>query len=201
MNLNKEAYTLIQLDIIKEFANIGGGNAATSISQLVDKPISMSVPTIDIHHYNELFERVMPEDEMVNAVIIRVSGDAEGLFLFITTMETYINLVNMMIPENMEVNNELCNSAMKELVNILVSSYIRAISEMVHINLVSSVPYLTVDMFGSIVSSAYIESEQYDEDIMIIKNEFLYQGERIESSLYFIPKPGVLDGLFKIIGV
>jgi chemotaxis protein CheC len=56
-------------------------------------------------------------------------------------------------------------------------------------------------MFGAILSSVYIESEQYDENIMIIKNEFFYLGERIESSLYFVPKPNILEKLFKKIGV
>ncbi|HEY4543031.1 MAG TPA: hypothetical protein VIG40_00165, partial [Tissierellaceae bacterium] len=60
---------------------------------------------------------------------------------------------------------------------------------------------LTTDIFGAILSSVYIESGQYDDKIMIIKNEFLYLGKRLESSLYFVPQPGVLEKLFKKIGL
>lgn len=201
MTLNKEEYTFLELDVIKELANVGGGNAATSISKLVNKPVNMTVPTIELLNYNEVFEKIMPEDQMVNAVIMRMLGDGEGIFLFVTTHEASMDLINMMMPIDSKCTEELQQSAIKELVNILVTSYLNAISKMVSVNLISSVPSLTVDMFGAILSSTYIESEQYDENIMIIKNEFIYQGEKIESSLYFVPKPGVLDSLFKIIGV
>ena len=201
MNLNKEDFTILQLDIIKELANVGGGNAATSISKLVKKPVNMMVPTIEILNYNEVFEKIMPEDQLVNAVIMRMFGDGEGIFLFITTQEASANLINIMMPVGITVTEELRDSAFKELVNILVTSYLNAISKLVDVNLISSVPTSTMDMFGAILSSTYIESEQYDENIMIIKNEFIYQGEKIDSSLYFVPKPDVLADLFKLVGM
>ncbi|RBP70132.1 chemotaxis protein CheC [Alkalibaculum bacchi] len=200
--MNKDNYTLLQIDTIKELANVGGGNAATSISQLIGKPVSMEVPTIEILNYNNVFNKIMPEDTLIDAIMMRMLGDAEGIYLFVTRPEASKALIQMMLPDFIkEKNEELNHSTLKELVNIVVSSYLNAISKMVNVNLISSVPSLSEDMFGAILSSAYIESEQYDENIMIIKNEFLYQGERIESSLYFIPKPGVLKKLFKILGV
>ncbi|HAE62361.1 MAG TPA: chemotaxis protein CheC [Eubacteriaceae bacterium] len=191
----------MQLDVIKELANVGGGNAATSISQLVDKFINMSVPTIDILDYNEVFSEIMAEDQMVIAVTLRMIGDANGNFLFVCTEENAEKLVKMMLPQGMELSHELEYSAVCELVNIVVTSYLNAISKMLDINLISSVPAIAVDMFGAILSSAYMESEQFDENVMIIKNEFIYEGDKVDSSLYFIPRPGVLDSLFKLIGV
>lgn len=199
--MNKNEYSPIQLDVIKELANVAGGNAATSISQLVDKFINMSVPTIDILDYNEVFSEIMAEDQMVIAVTLRMIGDANGNFLFVCTEENAEKLVKMMLPQGMELSHELEYSAVCELVNIVVTSYLNAISKMLDINLISSVPAIAVDMFGAILSSAYMESEQFDENVMIIKNEFIYEGDKVDSSLYFIPRPGVLDSLFKLIGV
>ncbi|WP_249323150.1 chemotaxis protein CheC [Wansuia hejianensis] len=199
--MNKGKFTDLQIDIIKELVNIGGGNAATSISQLISKPVNMTVPIIEILDYNQVYENIMMEDQMVNAVVTRMLGDAEGIFLFIVNDETADNLANMMMPEGIEQTMEIRDSAIKELVNTLVSSFLNATSKEIGRSLISSVPLLTKDMFGAILSSVYIESGQYDEDIMIIKNEFSYLGEKIESSLYFVPNPGVLEKLFKIIGV
>ena len=196
-----DKYTELEIDVIKELANIGGGNAATSISQLINKTVSMTVPTIKILNYNEVFIKVMPEDHMVNAIIMEMTGSAEGMFMFVANDETSNGLVNMMMPLGMKPNKEVTESAIKELVNILVTSYLNAIAQMVDIELISSVPLLISDMFGAILSSLYIEAGQYDENVMIIRNEFLYQGDKIESSLYFVPKPGVLKSLFKILGV
>lgn len=201
IGLNNDKYTPIQLDFIKELSNVGGGNAATSISQLIKKPVNMTVPIIELINYDELYENTMAEDTVVNAVIMKMFGDAEGTFLFVTSEGALNDLINMMMPEGIPITDELSQSGIKELVNILVTSFVNAISKMVNINILSSVPVLTIEMFGAIFSSVYMESEQYDENIMIIKNEFLYQGDIIDSSLYFVPKPGVLANLFKIIGI
>lgn len=199
MILNK--YTPMQMDIIKEIVNIGGGNAATSISQLIEKSVNMAVPIIEIKNYDEVYEEIMNEDKMVNGVIMRSLGDGGGVFLFVITEEVAEDLVNMMMPEGMDLSDEIVSSGLKELVNILVSSFLNAVSKMLDVNLVSSVPQLIQDMFGAIISSLYIETGQYDEDIMIIKNEFYYLGDRMETSLYFVPNPGVLEKLFEKIGV
>lgn len=199
--MNKSLYSSLQLDVLKELANIGGGNAATAISQLVGKFVNMNVPTIDILDYNEIYEKIMAEDTEVVAVSMSVMGMESGNFLFVTTPKNAEILVRMMMPEGVQLSDELEYSAISELVNIVVTSYLNALSRMLDLSLISSVPALTVDMFGAILSYAYMESEQYDDQVMIIKNEFTYDGAKVESSLYFIPKPGVLDSLFKKIGV
>ncbi len=199
--LNKSLYSSLQLDVLKELANIGGGNAATAISQLVGKFVNMNVPTIDILDYNDIYEKIMAEDTEVVAVSMSVMGMESGNFLFVTTPKNAEILVRMMMPEGVQLSDELEYSAISELVNIVVTSYLNALSRMLDLSLISSVPALTVDMFGAILSYAYMESEQYDDQVMIIKNEFTYDGAKVESSLYFIPKPGVLDSLFKKIGV
>lgn len=69
----------------------------------------------------------------------------------------------MMLPEGFDLSDEVEYSAISELVNIVVTSYLNALSRMLDISLISSVPALTVDMFGAILSYAYIENEQYDD--------------------------------------
>lgn len=200
MDNHNSEYTPLQIDLIRELVNIGGGNAATSISQLIDKPVAMDVPTIKVISYEQLFETI-PEDEMVNAIIIRISGDGEGTFLFIASKEAAESLLSMMLPDDIESNEEIADSALKELVNIIASSYSNAISEELNVTLHSSIPLMAKEMFGAILSSVYIETEQYDENILIMKNNFYYQGSKIDSSLYFVPKPGVLTSLFERIGI
>jgi chemotaxis protein CheC len=101
----------------------------------------------------------------------------------------------------MEKTQELIESSIKELVNIIVNSFLNAISELLNIRLMSSIPNLTIDMFGSIISSLYMAYDQYDEEVLIIKNEFFYSGNQMDAYLYFIPETGVLEKLFKAIGL
>lgn len=194
-------FTDIQLDVLKELINIGGGHAATSISQLIDKPVNMLVPMIEIMDYQELYTKIMAEDQLVYAVMSQIYGDAGGVFLFALSDDSTEAMTDMMMPESVVKTEVLKESATKELVNIMVNSFLNATSKVLDVNLVSSVPLLTIDMFGAVISSLYMAFDQYDEQVMIIKNEFFYLGDKMEASLYFIPKAGVLEKLFKSIGV
>lgn len=191
----------IQIDALKELINIGGGNAATSISEIIDEPVNMRVPVIDIMDYEELYSTVMAEDKPVYAVMNQVYGDAGGIFLFSLTHEVVKTMTAMMLPKDIEVTSELEQSAIIELENIVVNSFLMALSKEINYNMLSSVPQLTVDMFGSIISSLYMEMGQFDEQLLIIKNEFLYLGDKIDASLYFIPYEGTLEKIFKSMGV
>lgn len=194
-------FSTVQLDALKEVINIGGGNAATSLSQLINKPVHMTVPIIEVMAYEDLFEQVMSEDTMIDAVLTKMFGQAEGVFLLVGLEEDMKHLASIMLPENNEASPEMLDSALKELANILVNSFLNAVTKLLDINLLTSIPLLTRDMFGAIVSSVYMESGQYDDTILILKNEFYYMGERMEAALYFVPTPGVLDKLFGLLGV
>lgn len=199
--MKTNSYTSLQVDVLRELANIGGGNAATSISTLIGKVVDMDIPRVEILNYDDVYQKIMEEDALVNAILIKMQGAAQGCFLFVTTLESGSSLAGMMLPEGIELEQDIKVSALQELINILVSSYLNAITKMVDRDLTVSVPVYIEDMFGAILSSAYMEFEQYDENILIMKNEFYYENNKIEGSLYFIPEPGVLDKLFNIIGV
>src|SRR5690606_2979900 len=167
-------FSTVQLDALKEVINIGGGNAATSLSQLINKPVHMTVPTIEVMAYEDMFEQVMSEDTMIDAVLTKMFGQAEGVCLLVGLEEDMKHLASIMLPENSETNPEMIDSALKELANILVNSFLNAVTKLLDINLLTSIPLLTRDMFGAIVSSVYMESGQYDDTILILKNEFYY---------------------------
>lgn len=197
----KSNYSAVELDVLKEVINIGGGHAATSLSQLIEKPVHMTVPVIEMMEYADVYEQIMSEEAVIKAVIIKMMGDAEGVFLFTVDQQVSETIVAMMLPENTPYSEDLANSALQELVNILVNSFLNAVMKLMDANLVTSVPIIIEDMFGAIMSSVYLEQNQYDDSIMIIKNEFYYLGDRLESSLYFVPKPGIIEKMLTALTV
>ncbi len=196
-----DKYLPLQIDAMKELVNIGGGHAATSISSLINTKVDMIVPLIEIMEYEELYARIMSEDKIVYSVTTQILGNGGGVFLFALPEESANQISQMMLLNSMEKTQELIESSIKELVNIIVNSFLNAISELLNIRLMASIPNLTIDMFGSIISSLYMAYDQYDEEVLIIKNEFFYSGNQMDAYLYFIPETGVLEKLFKAIGL
>lgn len=90
-------YSDTELDAIKEIINIGGGNAATSISQLVNQKINMRVPEISFFSYHELFKEIYLEDDKVQATISNFSGDYSGVFLLVIPDKSVGKLVKLLL--------------------------------------------------------------------------------------------------------
>ncbi len=194
-------YSAIQIDALRELTNIGGGNAATALSKFIGMPVQMAVPVVRFENYEELYKGFRGAEEEVVAISMHAMGDADGIFLFITHEKAVEKLIEYITGSPLRLEEIMGRSAVEETVNIIVSSYLNALSAMLGFNIISSVPVLVQDMFGAILSTAYIEAGQYDETILIIENDFCIEDSRIESMLFFIPVPGELEKLFAELGV
>ncbi|GAA0368991.1 chemotaxis protein CheC [Alkalibacterium iburiense] len=192
---------LLRYDALQEIANIGGGHAATSLSKMIGKRVGMDVPFLRLLPYDEVFAGIQSDETVVRAVLSEVVGQEYGVFLFVIPLDESDKLAELLLPEEVAIDFELANSAIKELSNILVQSFLQAVMQMINKPLIASLPSLTVDLFGSILSSVYMEQYQFSDEIFIMKNKFYSMGHVIEGSLYFVPKPTVLEKLLDELGI
>lgn len=201
--LDKNLYTKIQIDALKEIINIGGGNAATSMSEITERSISVKIPRVEVLSYSEIYEQIMGEEEFVNCMIIKIKDENNigGSFMYVIRNDKKEEIIKTLLPEGMEADEEMEESILKEISNIVINSFLNAISKLLGDEIKSSMPYIYTDMFGAIFSSLYIESEQYDSSIIIMKNDFSYGEDQFISSLYFIPEMGMIENFFEKIGL
>ncbi|WP_301009655.1 chemotaxis protein CheC [Ligilactobacillus agilis] len=195
------AYSEIELDGLKEIVNVGGGNAATSISQMINSRVDMDVPEVEVMAYDELYQKIIADDVEIHAVLSKIVGDIDGALLFVISDESGQKIAKMMLGSDDNPSNEIIASAVTELTNILFNSFLRAIGDMLQIQLIASLPISRYDFFGAIISSAYMAFDHYDEQILVIHNEFTYNNESLDASLFLIPGEGVLDKIFKALGI
>ena len=195
------AYSEIELDGLKEIVNVGGGNAATSISQMINSRVDMDVPEVEVMAYDELYQKIIADDVEMHAVLSKIVGDIDGALLFVIADESGQKIAKMMLGSDDNPSNEIIASAVTELTNILFNSFLRAIGDMLQIQIIASLPISRYDFFGAIISSAYMAFDHYDEQILVIHNEFTYNNENLDASLFLIPGEGVLDKIFKALGI
>lgn len=193
-------YTALEIDGLKEIINIGGGNAATSISLLVNRRIDMRVPEVEILSYEEMYAQVIQDSEEVYAVSSQIVGDIGGMFLFVLSQETAERMTEYMVGTQ-QTNVEVTNSAVMEMTNILSNSFLNAIGKLIETQLISSLPMMQYDYFGAIISSIYMALDQYDDQVLVIRNEFFYDKERLDASLFFIPEMGVIQKILTALGI
>lgn len=198
--MNFENLAPIQLDALKEVGNIGAGNAATALSQLINKKVDMTVPSINIVPFYDIFSRI-GGDEVVVGVIVRVLGDTPGNILFIFEKNTALDFIEILTGEREEQISEMGNSVICEIGNIISSSYMNAITKFTNLNITPSVPAVTYDMLGAVLSTTFIESGQFDDYVLDIETVFTQNNSEISGHFYYIPMPGSLEKILKSLGV
>ena len=161
----------LQMDALREVGNIGAGNAATALSQLLNRKIDMTVPSINIIPFRDIFSRIGGE-ELVSGVVVRVLGDTPGNILFIFDKETALSVIKSLTGESTDQISEMGDSVLCEIGNIISASYLNAISKLTNLVIMPSVPAVATDMLGAILSTTFIESGQYDDYVLDIETDF-----------------------------
>lgn len=176
-------------DVLRELGNIGAGNATTSLASMINAKIDMSVPKVELMEASELSSAICPEDEIIVGIFLEVTNDITGSMMFLMKMDSARYLVNRLMgkdPQNDEPFDEMDLSAMKEIGNIIAASYLTALSGMTNLTILPSVPYISVDMAGAILSVPAIQFGQYGNNALLIETEF---GDDYRIGGYFILMP------------
>jgi len=119
-----------QKDALKEIGTICAGNAATALSQLLDRKISIVVPRILFLPIEDVPQAVGGNDQLVVGLMLRVLGDLPSSIIFIFSQKDAMALASMMTGKHVSdtaVISELERSALKEIGVILSNAYLGAL--------------------------------------------------------------------------
>ncbi|WP_294394630.1 chemotaxis protein CheC [uncultured Clostridium sp.] len=198
--MDYSSLSMIQLDALKEVSNIGAGNAATALSMLLNKKVDMSVPSVNVVRLEDIVEAT-GENEVAGTVV-RVLGDIAGNILLVFEEDTVKKIIGRLIGSEEGVDSEMGQSVLCEIANIISASYMNSIAQLTNLEIAPSVPAVAYDMLGAILTTTFIESNQYDEYILDIETIFLDDTEEnIGGHFYYIPMPGSLEKILKSIGI
>ena len=194
-NLNEsEQY----FDVLKELGNIGAGNATTALAQMIQCKVDMKVPQVRLLDFQEVGQAMGGEEQIMAGVYLLVEGDITGSMMFLLEEKAAHTLVAklMQMPENLEGPfSEMELSALKEIGNIIVGSYLNSLSVLTNMMIVPSVPDLSIDMAGAILSVPAIEFGELGDKILLIQTQFT---DDVSLDGYFILIPD-LESYYKIL--
>jgi len=203
-------FSTIHLDILKEIGNIGAGHAATSLSKLLNKKIDMKVPDVKIVSFDEMMELAGGADNVVAAVFLRIEGDAPGSMFFVLPTEQATVFIRQMIGDEnflfeQLAENEIAVSALQELGNILSGSYLSSLSDFTGLDLYPSVPALSIDMVGAIISYGLLELSQVSDYAIVIdtalNEDDIEVCESVRGHFFLLPDPDSFHIIFTSLGV
>ena len=99
-----------------------------------------------------------------------------GSIMFLLEEKSAITLISKLMGtpevENAGEFGEMELSALKEIGNIITGSYLSSLSTLTNLKIIASIPAISIDMCGSILSVPAIEFGAVGDKMLLIQTEF-----------------------------
>jgi chemotaxis protein CheC len=177
------------LGILQEVGNIGAGHAATSLSTVLQQDVYIDLPrvcSVPTHLVGKYYNR---GDTPTTAVLMQLQREYECdiLLMFDLCEAKKIAAIMTMAPSVEELDDSMEESAIQELANIVIGSFLTAISDFTGVQLIPTPPLRVVDAFNSILDNMLVKQSMIAERALVFDACFKRQGTDAKSILIIFP--------------
>jgi len=191
----------VQADAIQELGNIGAAHAATTLSQMIGSTVQMSVPGIKAIDIAELGNFM--GEESAALVVFELQGEIQhgGFVIFYITRESAIRLTNTMLglTDMNRPMNEMDESALLEVGNIMVSAFLDATAELLGFIMLPSPPSMTIDMAHAAMSSLIAGMGEEIDEVLLFSTELTCEEHKIDSDIIMMPETKTLARIVELL--
>jgi chemotaxis protein CheC len=191
-----------QLDALQETGNIGCSHAATAVSQMVNEEVEITVPNIFVQELPQLqqsLRNISGEENKLVGVYLELTKEFLGSILFLFPYNSALVLSDLVMFQPVGTStelNEMGQSAITEVGNVVVSAYTNALSSFLDTSIMLSPPHYSEqvpDMFLDEITQAIGKDTSH---ALVFDTKF--KGKKNQFTSYFIllPSPQSLDMLY-----
>lgn len=194
----------MQLDILREIGNIGAGNATTALSQLINRRIEMGIPKVNISEFKVLSDVLGGAENQIVGILVGVEGDINGMMMFVLEIESAQNLINLLMQKDIkhfEEFTEMDLSALKEIGNIITGAYLSSLASLTNLKIISTIPYIAIDMAGAILSVPAIEFGKIGDKALLIQTDFGEGNQNVYGYFILIPEEKSYEKILNSLGI
>lgn len=191
-------------DALREIGNIGLGGAVTALSDMTGVLFTLEVPEV-LELTTSQLHLVCPSEEcLMVGTIARVEGDwqGEGAFLFPWhSAQVLWRILTGTAPADLSELNELYESVIREVANIMLGNFLSAIAQMTQFELHMEPPAFAADMAAALMSSLMVEALYGQRELLTIETRFSVPDQQFEGFFLYLPNTGSLQKLFEALGI
>jgi chemotaxis protein CheC len=191
-------YTELQLDALRELANIGSGTASTALSGMLGRSVDISVPNARALPFAEAVEAAGPAEQPITGIVLGIVGDMNGTVLLLVPPADADALCRML---GVEPDDEVALSALGEIGNIVGTSYINALAGMTGMEIEPTPPSTATDMLGALVASVLASQAHAADTALMLDSNLVVEGEDCAVSFLLVPDQGGVTTLLDRLGL
>jgi len=191
-------YTELQLDALRELANIGSGTASTALSGMLGRSVDISVPKAQALPFAEAVEAAGDAETEVTGIVLGIVGEMQGTVLLLVPPADADAMCRML---GVEPDDEFALSALGEIGNIVGTSYINALASMTGIEIEPTPPATATDMLGAIVETVLAGAAMSGDVALLLDSNLMVEGEDCSISFLLVPDQGGVELLLSRLGL
>jgi chemotaxis protein CheC len=194
----------MQRDALQEVANIGASHAATALSKMVNKPIQVGIPKIDVVPIEKSVESI-PQQDPVIGVFLQMAEETPLYVMVLLSRESAFYLANLLLnqpDQNRESFSEMEESALMEVSNVMMSSFFDSITRLINVSMIPGPPVIAFDMPSAILDYALIKVGSVADSVILFETAVSEEGNNtFDVNMFLIPEPKTIELILEKLGM
>jgi chemotaxis protein CheC len=193
----------LQLDALREVANIGGGHAATAFSKLVGgRTVRIEVPLVLFAPVADLPAMVHSADYRLVSISFEMIGQLTGIVVLVLPEEDAHALCTLLLgSESKGELSETQLSALCEAGNIVASACLAAIATFTGLKILPSAPSLSQSRQGDLILKPWLDLDPSGSMVVMQIQFTTATTPRIRGQLILLPETRSLATLLSRLGL
>lgn len=178
-----------EMDILREVGSIAVGHGSIALSEILGRKINVELPSLEILSAEQMLSR-LSTNQIVTCVSCNILSGLKGEILFVLEEKSAFKLIDSCFPQHFDesrgsVFTEMGLSVIKEIGNVIISTYVGALSMILKTIVIISIPTL---VNGSIQQILNLTMGPYAKEDSILVAEALFDepNENIRGSFYLV---------------
>ena len=206
----EDLFSDVHLDVLKEIGSMGTAHAATALAHMIDKKVTMPVPNVSWLDFENVASFVGGAENIIVGILVSLSGNIQGMMMYLMEVESAHKIVELIKPivgmqvtpsEDIYVFNEMEESIVKEVGNIMLSSYLTSLAGLTNSQIKQSIPYMTVDMANAILSVPASEFGKMSDKMLFIESKISLEGVEFNGYFVLVPNLHSFNRILRSLGV
>jgi len=189
----------INLDTLTELFNIGIGQAAASLSDMINENVELSVPHVSCKTMKDAETEIDNEDwKQLSAIKQMFEGDFSGNALLIFPEKDSLALVRRLLDSDISIDeiSELEEDVLLEVGNIILNACFYSISNILECKIAGEIPTHSRGNCRQLFSSSGIDS---DSIILQLSMKFSIPNHDVHGVISFLMSMNALQKLISLL--
>ncbi len=189
-----------EMDILKEVGTTAAAHGSIALSGILGRKITLHLPSLDILPYNQI-SKIVHIEGMVLIMQTQILSGLTGKIIFLLEEQSAFKLVDICYKFKDELKRgglftEIGMSVIKEIGNIIISSYISSLSFFIRKLIIPSFPILINAPFTEVMNMLALG---YDKEKYILVVEAIFEEEKskIKGNFWLVLTPQAAEEIKK----